>query len=77
VYGDPEVTPKYWGEDQPSRTVSAGIEFIAENGGGAGVRLRKRYLRKGSKGDEDVGQWLRPGHRTVCSPLEIHDMFML
>jgi len=31
--------------------VSAGIEFLDENGGGAGVRLRKRRPRKGSKGD--------------------------
>ena len=29
----------------------AGVEFIDENGGGAGVRLRKRRPRKGSKGD--------------------------
>jgi transcriptional regulator with XRE-family HTH domain len=26
---------------------SAGVEFIDENGGGAGVRLRKRQQRKG------------------------------
>jgi hypothetical protein len=25
---------------------SAGVEFIDENGGGAGVRLRKRHQRK-------------------------------
>jgi hypothetical protein len=25
----------------------AGIEFIDENGGGAGVRLRKRHQKKG------------------------------
>jgi hypothetical protein len=30
---------------------AAGVEFIDENGGGAGVRLRKRRPRKGSKGD--------------------------
>jgi transcriptional regulator with XRE-family HTH domain len=29
----------------------AGVEFIDENGGGAGVRLRKRRPTKGSKGD--------------------------
>ena len=29
----------------------AGVEFIDENGGGAGVRLRNRRPRKGSKGD--------------------------
>jgi hypothetical protein len=27
----------------------AGVEFIDENGGGAGVRLRKRELRRGSR----------------------------
>jgi hypothetical protein len=26
---------------------SAGVEFIDENGGGPGVRLRKRHPRKG------------------------------
>jgi transcriptional regulator with XRE-family HTH domain len=26
---------------------SAGVEFIDENGGGAGVRLRKRHAKKG------------------------------
>jgi transcriptional regulator with XRE-family HTH domain len=26
---------------------SAGVEFIAENGGGAGARLRKRHREKG------------------------------
>jgi len=26
---------------------SAGVEFIDENGGGAGVRLRKRHQKKG------------------------------
>ena len=26
---------------------SAGVEFIDENGGGPGVRLRKRQLKKG------------------------------
>jgi transcriptional regulator with XRE-family HTH domain len=26
---------------------SAGVEFIDENGGGPGVRLRKRYQKKG------------------------------
>jgi len=29
---------------------SAGIQFIDENGGGAGVRLRKRETRRGQKG---------------------------
>jgi hypothetical protein len=27
--------------------VTAGVEFIDENGGGPGVRLRKRQLKKG------------------------------
>jgi len=26
---------------------AAGVEFIDENGGGAGVRLRKRHQKKG------------------------------
>ena len=26
---------------------SAGVEFIDENGGGAGVRMRKRHQKKG------------------------------
>jgi hypothetical protein len=28
---------------------AAGVEFIEENGGGPGVRLRKRFLKKPSK----------------------------
>ena len=31
--------------------VSAGIEFITENGGGAGVRLQKKRSRKGPESD--------------------------
>jgi transcriptional regulator with XRE-family HTH domain len=38
---------RYMGEEQSLRTIEhvltkAGIEFLDENGGGAGVRLRKR-----------------------------------
>jgi hypothetical protein len=29
---------------------SAGVEFIGENGGGPGVRLRKRQHKEGSTG---------------------------
>lgn len=43
------------GEDLKERTIealqhtfeAAGIEFIDENGGGPGVRLRKRHQKKG------------------------------
>jgi hypothetical protein len=28
---------------------SAGVEFIDENGGGPGIRLRKRQQKKGSR----------------------------
>jgi transcriptional regulator with XRE-family HTH domain len=43
------------GEDLKERTIealqhtfeAAGIEFIDENGGGPGVRLRKRHKKKG------------------------------
>ena len=34
------------GQDTPSAE-TAGIEFIDENGGGPGVRLRKRQQKKG------------------------------
>jgi len=27
-------------------TIAAGVEFIGENGGGPGVRLRKRHQKK-------------------------------
>jgi hypothetical protein len=35
---------EWWGSEQAARRAleSAGIEFIAENGGGTGVRLRKK-----------------------------------
>ena len=33
--------PEIW-----SALESAGVEFIDENGGGAGVRLRKRHQKK-------------------------------
>ncbi len=31
----------------PRRSESVGVKFIEENGGGPGVRLRKRRLKKG------------------------------
>ena len=32
---------------RPQRLETAGVEFIDENGGGPGVRLRKRQQKKG------------------------------
>jgi hypothetical protein len=52
--GDAEVSlriEEYWGRANLVGLYFAGIEFIAGDGGGAGVGLRKRYLRKGWKGD--------------------------
>ena len=43
-------TPKGVG-GSPRALEAAGVEFIDENGGGPGVRLRKRQQRKGSRGE--------------------------
>ena len=38
---------------------TAGIDFIDENGGGPGVRLRKRQRAKQSKSTKTVRSWPR------------------
>ena len=45
-------TGKYFGDEATLATIEAvlkraGVEFIDENGGGPGVRLRKRQQKKG------------------------------
>jgi transcriptional regulator with XRE-family HTH domain len=45
-------TGRYAGDSATLATIAAvlkraGVEFIDENGGGAGVRLRKRHQKKG------------------------------
>jgi hypothetical protein len=43
------LTRRHSGQEGTSRPGSAGVEFIDENGGGPGVRLRKREQKKGSR----------------------------
>jgi hypothetical protein len=38
----------------PCALAAAGVEFIAENGGGPGVRLKKRKGKRRSPGDMEI-----------------------
>lgn len=50
VYSDPKLLDSQSGRPETSAKLraaleKAGVEFIAENGGGAGVRMKKRAKR--------------------------------